>query len=563
MSPQNTHSDRQFRRDTRAVSEVIGAILMFALLFLVLVLIQVNAVPAANQQVEFEHNQRVIQDFQSLQDGLFRASATGQEVSVPIETGVSYPSRFFLLNPGPATGALRTTGQQPLTIDNARASGNVRDFWSGNEARSYTTTGVSYQPNYNELAGAGTLSLEHSMLYRSFDSGNRYFDDPTGFVDGNQIRLTLLTGNFSRASLSTSVELAPVSHQQRTISIADNGEPITIAFRTDLDQETLDEQITDVEPNVQSITKSGETATLTLSQGVSYELTMSKIRVGSTSVDQPDPAYITDIEGNNTAVGEGTSRRLTVEVRDKFNNPVSNVDVTSAIQNGPGTLDPTGTVRTDSEGRVTLQYDAPTNVDGGETVEITATMPDGVDSGTTVDTPEQVTFEMTVTDSDGSGSDDASDINPYGPNTIQLEDAVIESEGSGNNRVGWVSVTLKNTYPNTDVDISQARLVMYASRNQQGNGLARTPPEAALLYDDDESAATAYTLERGGAYATTTSTNPLDTIGQNGGTQAFIFEMVETDTGDHYLPVQGEIFTVTIEFDNGERRTYLITPRST
>lgn len=413
MPRQNPLTTRQFRHDNRGVSEVLGAILVFALLILLLVLIQVNAVPAANEQVEFEHNQRVVQDFQSLQDGLFRASATGQEVAIPVETGVSYPPRFFLLNPGPATGTIRTIGQQPLTIENATASGEIGDFWTGIDSRTYATTGVSYQPNYNELQRAGTLRLEHSMLYRNFDNGNRYFDDPTSFIDGNRIRLTLLTGNFTRSSLSTSIEAAPVSHQRRTITIRNDSDTrlIRIRFQTDLDQETLDEQITDVEPNVQSITKSGDTATMTLSPGT-YELTMSKIRVGSTNVNQPNPAYITDTEPFGQPLPEKTTRRVAVEVRDRFNNPVAgeDVDVQAEVTNSGSTdtskagvatvVDPS---QTDSDGRVVVRYTTP-DVTGTEDRDVTVTAWFGGASDPSGATEAQkVTFEVTVENTDRSG----------------------------------------------------------------------------------------------------------------------------------------------------------------
>ncbi|QCC51216.1 Ig-like domain-containing protein [Halapricum salinum] len=560
-----THiSDRQFRHDDRGVSEVLGAILVFALLILLLVLIQVNAVPAANEQVEFEHNQRVVQDFQSLQDGLFRTSATGQEAAIPVETGISYPPRFFLLNPGPATGTIRTTGQQPLTIENAQSSGNVGDFWTG-DRRTYATTGLAYRPDYNELQSAGTLHLEHSMVYRNFEGGNRYFDDPTSFIDGNRIRLTLLTGNVSRGGLSTSVELAPISHQRRTITIEDDGDPITIEFQTELDTPTLRNEIFDVNTTrVEKITKTGNTATMILEDGT-YELTMSKIRVGSSSVEQPDAAYITDIDGNNTAVAEGTSLQLSAEVRDSFNNPVSDVDVTGTIESGPGSLEPTGTIQTDSEGKVTFQYDAPENVDGAQTVEALVEIGDG--SGG-VATERRVRFDLTIVDSDQSGSDSddsSSDVNPYGPNTVQLEDAVIvendRGTSRGNDDVQVIQVTFSNTHTDKDIDIDRARLVMYASRNQQGGGHARGPPAKALVYDTEESVGESYELIRSGDYAVTnvSDSDKLDSLTRNGGQQTYTFEMVD-NSGDNFEPLQGEWFSLVLEFDD-QRVTYLITPR--
>ena len=51
-----------FDSDERGVSEVLGAILVFGILVVLLATIQTQAIPAANEQVEFNHNQEVQSD---------------------------------------------------------------------------------------------------------------------------------------------------------------------------------------------------------------------------------------------------------------------------------------------------------------------------------------------------------------------------------------------------------------------------------------------------------------------------------------------------------------------
>ncbi|MFB6188639.1 MAG: hypothetical protein ABEI57_02035 [Halapricum sp.] len=459
MSRHTSRSGRQLRTQNRAVSEVIGAILIFALLFLVLVLIQVNAVPAANKQVEFEHSKRVTQDFQSLQEGIYRAGTSGSDVAVPVETGVTYPPRFFLLNPGPAVGSLRTTGTQWVNISNARAGGNAGDYWTGDPI-DYTTTGIAYTPNYNELANAGTLYWEHSMLYRRYENDNVYFDDPTSVVDGRQIRLTLLDGQIPSNGLSTSVELAPISTQQRTVTIEDDGDPVTLTLTTRLHRSEWQDALAD-EPyaKVTDFDVAAGTVNITLDENQTYDLRISKVRIGTSITPGPGARYITDVDGNGTAIAENTTRRITVEVRDEFDNPVSNVPV--RIDSAPriGTITPIQDNRTNSDGQVTFRYTAPKNVDGSQTVEIGTAMPDGTDPGNTTDALERARIDLTVLDTDNSGGvignttgDGVSGINPS-VDAVQL---------TGVTTKGSSEITL-DFYNNatTTMTLSKARLLFY------------------------------------------------------------------------------------------------------
>ncbi len=57
---------RNFRTDTKAVSEVIGMVLLLAILVTFFTLIQVSVVPAWNKKVEADHITAVYDDMTSL-----------------------------------------------------------------------------------------------------------------------------------------------------------------------------------------------------------------------------------------------------------------------------------------------------------------------------------------------------------------------------------------------------------------------------------------------------------------------------------------------------------------
>lgn len=453
-------STRSIARDDRAVTEVIGAILVFALLVLLLVLIQLNAVPAANKQVEFEHSERVQQDFQGLQEELYRVGATGSDGAVSIETGIVYPSRFFLINPPPSTGAIRTVGPQWVNVTNATAAGNAGDYWTGDRL-AFETRGITYTPEYNELPNSGTITWEHSMLFTRFDDGSVLFEDDTGFIDGRQIRLTLLEGDISRSSLSSSIELTPISTQRRAVSLTNRpGESITVDLTTTLDDSQLDALAN--ETHVTDVSRLSPTSIrVTLERGVTYDLRISKVRLGSRGDDAIHARYITDVSGNGTAITEGTSQRLVAEVRDAYDNPVSNVTVANVTTSG--TVSAVGTATTDSEGRVELRYEAPADVSGNQDVSVTAYF--NTSEGPLTVAQREARFDLTVVDDDitsSSGGNDTGDkvsaINP-GANTgfVSLETI----EGTGTNSL---NLTFRN-YGDAVVKINRTRFSYYFADN--------------------------------------------------------------------------------------------------
>ncbi|MDY7081293.1 MAG: Ig-like domain-containing protein, partial [Halobacteria archaeon] len=70
-----------------------------------------------------------------------------------------------------------------------------------------------------------------------------------------------------------------------------------------------------------------------------------------------DEYYLTVSEGNNVSVGEGSSQTLVAQVRDRYNNPVSGVEVEFHLDGG-GDLSST-TATSDEDGEATVVYDAP------------------------------------------------------------------------------------------------------------------------------------------------------------------------------------------------------------
>lgn len=440
MKPQTRTEDGQ--RDDRAVSEVLGAILMFGLVLAVLALIQVSAVPAANSQIEYEHSQRIEGDFQRLDNAIDGAAFDGSRSTTPLELGTRYPVRLFLLNPGPVSGDIRT-GSNQVQLSGFRATNReTRDYLQGD--LSFATRNLSYRANYNEYRSAPRVGYEGGILYERYaaDAGGRDLLTNRGaLVSGRRISLVTLDGDLSTAQVDTlSLDAVPVSTSTRPVSVdAPSGTVPIITIETSLSEATWRNEILDTEfdpdgnaPNryVSTIAcTSGAAADapcngaleLTFEPGRTYDLRMAKVGLGSGFGEEP-AHYLTTAEGDDSNVLDTGTQRLTVEARDQYNNRVSGVEMPFSTDDGEfQRTNPDGmvttttngvfTATTDADGRATAVFvpagpgdadiDASTNLDGANGIE----------------NRERVTFDVSVTDADGGGSGDGD-----GPETINRGD---------------------------------------------------------------------------------------------------------------------------------------------
>lgn len=385
-------SPRQNRPDDRdrGVSEIIGAILIFGLLLLLLVVVQATAVPAWNQQEEFEHSQRVQTDLQTLDAHADAVAADGTARTAVVEAGVRYPSRPFLLNPPPASGTIALTDAGTLEVENGEVVG-VDNYW--NATQSFDAHALTYEANYREYRNGPTTRYENGVLYNEFDSGATLLLGEHRPVDGRTIDLQMLDGDLSRSSDgSLSLDLRPTSAPARTVSLRSrDGSPLVLRLPTTLDETTLREEVFagQIDPPgdgvdeptkyVRSVSTSGGVATITLEGStpsgdvIEYRFRMSEVGFGATTPEEP--AYVTAVGDTSPTVANDSTADLTAEVRDKYNNPVAGVPVTFDVTSGTGNFGPAGTattVRTGPDGRATVSYETPSA--SPTTSQITATI---------------------------------------------------------------------------------------------------------------------------------------------------------------------------------------------
>jgi len=435
--------------DDRAVSEIIGAILVFGLVVISLVIFQTNAVPAANEEVEFDHNQEVQADLLGLDAALSDAAASGNGGTAVVTVGMDYPTRFLFRNPPPVSGTL-TTETSRFSIENAEAVGDAEtdDYWDG-DALPYESRQLVYRVDYNIYENAPTTVLSHGVVYDAFGDGTTRRIDAGGFIDGRSIELTALAGRRNESRVGdVSVPVTAQSAPTETVRVHDDpavpDDNITLTVRTGataaeweafLEDEMTEGYVARVDPG------SGNTVKVVLEEDTTYQLELARVAVGSAPYTAT-PAYVTADGATDRSVVAGTPTDLTVEVRDEYNGPVAGEDVTFTIDDGDGATT-TETVTTDGEGRATLSHTQ------SESVTVTAT----VDGGTGADgDPLSIVYDLTTSTGPGGGDDDSGSIN-RGDIGVYYTDAEI---GSGN-RQDEMTVTFRSrddTYTMREARIS-------------------------------------------------------------------------------------------------------------
>ncbi len=397
-----------FGGDERGVTVQIGAVLLLGIVVLSLSLYQVTVVPSENKRVEFDHNQEVQGDMLELRNSLLRAGSSGGLQPTTVAVGTRYPTRTVFVNPPPASGRLETLPQADFAVDNATATGETGDFWTGTE-RAYSTSAIVYRPDYSVYPNAPTTAYESSVLVNQFEENTSITLSDQAVVDGRRITFVTVAGNLSKATSDTvSVDARPVSAAGDRVSVTAAGGgnvtltvPTTVGadvWRTRLLDEEMDTGTPDDDRYVYDVRNvTGEQAVrIELESGATYELELARVGVG-TGVTSERAAYLTVVDAPAT-LATGETGRVVLEVRDRFNNPVSGVTVDGAPDEDLSAPE----VTTGPDGRAAFEY---SNPDAG-TYEVTFTSDDAVDpagSGFDASTPENASVEIEVQSGVGGG----------------------------------------------------------------------------------------------------------------------------------------------------------------
>lgn len=398
-----------FLSDNRSQAIQIGAVLIFGILIVLLASWQAFGVPNQNEEIEFNHNQDVQEEMTDLRDTAVSMPGRTTPQSASVNLGVRYPARVIFVNPGPASGSLRTVGttdeSQEIIIENASAIDegdhiSVDDFWDGSE-QTYNTGALEYRPGYNLYQNAPRTIYEHSVLFNEFEREDATLPiTDQAIIDNDRITLVALNGSLSENRVGrASVDFKPVSTQTRIVDITDDEEQgnITLHLPTRLSLEEWQSLVSD--EDTVTVTESNRFDSgieLEFDSGADYELQLAKVGLG-TKVTETEEAYLNGVSGNSDVISDDQSHTLTIEVRDEFNNPKGGVTVTGSAEGGDLKNEER---ETRNDGKATFEYEPDELGSPGdrETHQLNFSIQYAPDTELSHDssTPENITMSVTV-----------------------------------------------------------------------------------------------------------------------------------------------------------------------
>jgi len=235
----NTRDGRRFAADNRAVSAVVGFILIFGILMLTLTVYQAQIVPQQNAQTEFEHFGDVVDDMVDIRSGVSAAGQSERAQFPTITLSAEYQTRILTINPVTPRGTVQTSEAYPLNVTDEDGTTNQTQ-----------TRFLAYQAQYYEI-NIGVLRYENSVLYldERAEPSEEYsvIEDQNLATGDGQLRITALQteGDGFDVSGSDRVTLDMYPTETESIDVGELSGTQNVTFPTRLDAEYWEDTIGD------------------------------------------------------------------------------------------------------------------------------------------------------------------------------------------------------------------------------------------------------------------------------------------------------------------------------
>jgi hypothetical protein len=178
-------------KNESAVSEVIGALLIFGIIVGLIGIMQSSQVPAWNAAVEQTHFDVVSSDFVKLRADIEDVEKLEIPKSTDLRMGVKYPERFVFRNPG--AGASGTITTYPLHVNVSYST------ISGLKWKNYTSAGIVYEMHGTERSPK--LVYEHGLIIKDYGDANVTGNEPSLITGGEVFIPIVLWDDYSFSSM--------------------------------------------------------------------------------------------------------------------------------------------------------------------------------------------------------------------------------------------------------------------------------------------------------------------------------------------------------------------------
>ena len=543
----------RFTRDRRGQSVVVGTVILFGFLILALASYQAFAVPAQNNQAEFEHSQDVQSDMEDLRASLLDVRDARQDPyqrPVRVSLGTRYNSRLFTVNPPRPEGSLTTQDRGNLSISGANVVNQDFDNTEPLFDREHRTRLLTYRPNYNEYRNPPRTTFEHSLLYNRFEGANRTVTGQRT-IDGDDRQLSLVaySNDIDRQGLSTTIDPETIDGPTPTIPIEGDDGTFTVTLPThspsvwtDLIGNTTDTG----ELNARVVDNTTQSVTVEL-EG-EWNLQMARVGYEGRTVDKTPFSNVTRIDDERAAgnisrtfnvewdksepvrIVEGETDNVPVVVTDRESgDPIeaASIDASFVTTAGSGTLTPIVDEDTNPFGRTTVVFDA-SEASAGDEFDVYASSGDDVD---------RIAVEI-IEEGEGTMADRAS-----------IEDGVYEPFGGANSEIEFTIVNAEGGESIiTDVRIDSTNTGATFVNNQGAGSTFRTDGGTTLFEDR---------IDIGSTDAETVSINDL-AIADDDDIAVLLGQFRTGQDNPGRVNMQSQQVTITLFFDDDSQETFTI-----
>ncbi|MEM2346015.1 MAG: CARDB domain-containing protein, partial [Archaeoglobaceae archaeon] len=190
----------------KAVSPLIGFILLMAIVMGLIGILQSTAVPQWNKAVEAKHLSELKYGVADFSEVVSLSASTGNPAKIVLKAGVDYPNYYVLVSPPKASTTISAKDLGIRIDGNVSVGGERREFRLEN-----TTSAIIVEPNYF-YSSRSKLIYEHSAVLRLENSFVLKESDQISFSN-NSISLYIIKANFNSFATTESANLIfiPVS----------------------------------------------------------------------------------------------------------------------------------------------------------------------------------------------------------------------------------------------------------------------------------------------------------------------------------------------------------------
>jgi hypothetical protein len=214
-------NNNEFLRNTKAISEVLGALIILGVLLSVTLIYFTLQIPVWNVQAELDHMDVVYDDMFSLKSDMYNVARYVTPKSSSIRLGTRYPDKEFFLAPdmGGVAGTLAVSDNLPIVINYTSYLGDFN--------QTYTSSTITY--TMQSMTTSPHLVYEHGVLIRDFGTAQMPVTEQS-LIANDDIYLPIV--NWSSTSTSSRGIVSLQFYPYTKTSITEQIDNVTITLDT-------------------------------------------------------------------------------------------------------------------------------------------------------------------------------------------------------------------------------------------------------------------------------------------------------------------------------------------